>query len=457
MGGNHHEAELLAPNLPQLEAASKKAFAVVRLEYPDSDESSGYIVFRAGTRYTTDAVPPDFSGAVETCFRTKPTGIVLNRLRRVASVLKRVAPEFHDKSNVDGLVGEIERWAHPLPGLLDANSVVTRCMKELAEPGGVYDILDGATELLNALANEFCNYRIIGDEFQRASAVLAFFAIHPQPLILRNALGSWLSPDALSRSFGGKEVLFVPPMDLSYYLSHPSAISQSSFLTARGAARLFRRLGSESVQRALNSLTILEFHTGLYAALAHYRGALETLQRLKELGKHAPTLWSDFSRYEVEHHRWWVECEEARVNISAALREAALPRQAWNIAHATRMIHFAANLAEREGPREASKRILDICVRLVVPKFACDMLLAVVAGVSGAQLERHADRMALVVARLEGVLDKSAKVGEPPYLFYAYGIAGRLAEQLGRKSMAKDMARRQGGLHNHVVGFFGQG
>lgn len=451
MGEHHVVAELHAWTSAELEAVADQDYAVVQLHYPDTDGPFPYIVFRAGSRYTTDAVPRDFPGVVEVYRVPKPSGIVLRRLRYVAKALARISPVFYERAGVPALVAEVQGWAQTQAGIHDAGAVLGQCMQELASAGSPHDIVEDAIALSNLLGTKFMNCRITGEEFQKASAVLAFFAIHPQPGLLRPAVRGLIDPAAMQQLAGGKPVVFVPPMDLNYYLSHPSAVSPVSFLAARGAARMLRRVGSESAQKCLDARCIVDFHSGMYTALGRYRGALEILQRLKDLGKHVPTLWSDLSFDEAELHRWWVECEEARVNIMAALHEAALPRHArWNVSRPSRMIFQATRLAESTGYDEASKAVLDLGVRMVAPRFVCDLLVAVVSSVTNTRLERSADRMLRVVADLEAALEQSVLAGDPSYLFYAYWLARRLAEQLDRTAMADDMAVRQGGLRDRV-------
>ena len=298
------------------------------------------------------------------------------------------------------------------------------------------------------LDKKFLFFRIPGDEFQKAKATLTLFALHPKRDVIRAAIRRLLDVQSLAASLGGP-IFFVPPLDINFYLSDPDEFHRGSFYAARGGARMLRRQGSQQVQLAIDSTTVAGFHAALYAALASYRGAFEILSKLKELEKHVPTLWEYLSFDATEIHRWWVECEEARVTITTSLRECAVHSN-WNVARPYRILATADWLSRTDGADSSSKFVLDLCVRLIIPRFVCDILLAVIANRTGTQVERRLKRITAVIAKLESELATSVKLGEPPYLFYAYAVCGSLAEKVGLVSVSDDMSKRQSELYDRV-------
>lgn len=178
---------------------------------------------------------------------------------------------------------------------------------------------------------------------------------------------------------------------------------------------------------------------------------MEILSCFKKLGKKFPVFWSMPSFDESEMHRWWVECEEARVNIMISLREAALPRHStWCVSRPSNIIYAVNKLCEQSGYELASENISDIHLRLVIPKFVGDLLRCSVASACDVQLKRATNRIFNTVEVLERSLKNGVFFGDPAYLYYAYSIAGRLLEQRGEEKISEDMCRRRDGLRDRV-------
>ncbi len=445
------EAELHAKQIPYLAEAHSKEYEVVKLLYSLDRQNNYYIIFRSGTKYVANSIPTDYTGTVKTVTATEPNGFVMKRFKAVVRLLKRSSPRLFQVAKVADLQEKVERWVSRDIDLLNSSSVVQECMTLLPLNGTGYDTVEEAIKISKKLDEQFLMCHVEGVVYQSASAVLNFFAVHPYPEELVAAINSWFDVQGFIRNLGKGEqkILFVPLLDLNFYLTH-QPLNIPSFLAARGTARMLRREGSQLVQAALDAESITEFHGRLFLALAYYRGAFEVLSRFKLLEKEVPTLWQSLRFDAGELHKWWVECEEARVTIAVALREAALPTTHYNVARPAKIIGVVLHLCASRGKTDAEKAVKDLCVRLVIPKFLCELLLCVLADQGNHRLERWSNRSIVVVEKLEKSLGRSAPSGEPNYLYYSYGVAARLAERAGRVELATDLIRRQDSLRDHV-------
>lgn len=147
-----------------------------------------------------------------------------------------------------------------------------------------------------------------------------------------------------------------------------------------------------------------------------------------------------------------------RVTIGASLREAALPRHGlWNVARPAQMVGGTIQLVKDYGADKAAAIIRELCIRLVIPRFVCELLLGVIANQANADVAEWSSRLMLLVSDLESNLVSSVSFGDPNYLYYCYNTATHLAEKAGRTASAEDLFRRGTELHDRVAKIAGMG
>lgn len=286
-----YDAELHAQAPPELGILESSGYAVAKIIYPGKDdERPAFIVFRDGARYTTGEIPADFDGIVTEIKVTEPTGIVLLRLKALARALQRSAPDLYNKSCVQSTIeGAMRRTANPVDGTR-VYSVLLQCpsteesLREHKVP-----IISRSKSLDSELRQAFLEFKLTGREYQRAAAVLTFFALQQDTTNIEDVYWSLYKSARGDLSDLDEKPRPLPPMEIQVYLAHPLSHPHNMFW-ARGASRLLRRVGKQHVDAASSSQTITEFHSKLYAGLACYRAAFEILTKLKGLGNTKPKI-----------------------------------------------------------------------------------------------------------------------------------------------------------------------
>lgn len=129
----------------------QKDYSVIQMKSSERDDDYSYIVFRAGTRYVSQTVPADYTGIVEICFLPTPAKLVRRRLKYMARLIERVAPQLYKGAELAKLIDSIGTWdgRESLQGerqylVPDAASIVQECMRELDKTGVGCDIVDNA-------------------------------------------------------------------------------------------------------------------------------------------------------------------------------------------------------------------------------------------------------------------------------------------------------------------------
>jgi hypothetical protein len=294
---------------------------------------------------------------------------------------------------------------------------------------------------------EFGSLRVTGEVAQRAMAVCSYFCLFPEPNRLVEVIEKTFNfRESMARELGG-QISFIPPMALGFYLRHPDLIGADSFITAKGAGRMLRTRSKELCKDAMISTTVTQFHINLYGALLSYRGALEVYRILKHVGKTVPEIWRDYPLDENEIHQYWVEAEEGRVSIMAALKTAATTQLGfWNPARPLRCLALSSHILHTRGLERAERKIRDLGVRLVIPEFVCELLLASIHLEAEKSLDRWFKRVVVLSERLESALKYSAQLGDPNYLLCCYLILERFCELSNHGASSQEFARKREGL-----------